>query len=818
MLVRGVMEGFDEIEMERAYDSDETIFVAVGKNVTKSKTTLFWAVRSFSGKRICLLHVHQPDTFVALTDAKPGFNESRHDTNEAFQELGRRKLHYVLDQYCDMLAHEGVEADGVWIEMDNIEKGIVEIIAQNNIRWLVMGAAADKYYSKMLTELKSKKATYVCQNAHPACHIWFVCKECLIYTRGGSNDGSESEIALPLVPVNLDLETEQSELLRSESAAQICRYIGVDENADDPEELLGSFNYQCTLQSDQFLNPLKLMPLLTNEREMSQLRLEQAIKDAKDLGKIAFQETVRRWKEEDVAMEAKCKARLILYLTSSIPSFMHYSSNSKTKAFEGLCVKEMKMRKEAEEAIAKNKEEMERIKNQRDDFLQEIQMVQGQKSLLERQIAESHSTVKELEEKIISAVDLLIRFKERRDKARIECETVTREVTRLRNLADIEALKLGRSEILDFSFMEINEATHNFDPSRKIGEGRYGSTYEGLLHHVHVVMKMLPAYGSQSELDFKNGVEILSRVRHPNLLSLIGICSESRSLVYEYVKNGSLEDCLLNKGKTLPIPWQTRVRICIEICSALIFLHSNKPCIIHGNLKPSKILLDANFVSKLSDFGMFLLIKQGEGRVKSEMKNSYPCSGSVYLAPEYLETGTLTSESDVYSFGIILLQLLTGRPASDVVRDVKWALETETLKSMIDTSAGDWPFEQVKELAKLGLRCCEKNQSNRPDLETEIWSVLQPLKASTTGPASLKESKELRRTPTHFICPIFQEVMEDPQIAADGYTYDADAIRGWLKSGHNTSPMTNLKLEHINLIPNHPLHQAIQEWKQLTDT
>ncbi|MBA0593655.1 hypothetical protein Gorai_010590, partial [Gossypium raimondii] len=302
-------------------------------------------------------------------------------------------------------------------------------------------------------------------------------------------------------------------------------------------------------------------------------------------------------------------------------------------------------------------------------------------------------------------------------------------------------------------------------------------------------------------------VEILSRIRHPNLVTIIGTCPESRSLVFEYLRNGSLEERLACKNKSPPLPWQTRIRIASEICSALIFLHSNKPCIPHGNLKPSKVLLDSNFVSKLIDSGIYRLIPQGKSTDTSALS-------SVYMDPVYLENGEVTRESDVYSFGMILLRLLTGRSALGILNDVKCSIETENFNMVLDRTAGNWPLEEAQLLAHLAIRCCDTQPLDRPDFVSEIWSVLGPMRDSCVNSASCLEAKELRCAPSHFVCPIFQEVMKDPIIAADGFTYEADAIRGWLDSGHDRSPMTNLKLEHCNLVPNYALLQAIQEWQQ----
>lgn len=252
-------------------------------------------------------------------------------------------------------------------------------------------------------------------------------------------------------------------------------------------------------------------------------------------------------------------------------------------------------------------------------------------------------------------------------------------------------------------------------------------------------------------------VEVLSRVRHPNLLTLIGSCAESKSLVYEYLNNGSLESHLACKDKT-PLPWQIRISISTNICSALIFLHSSEPCIVHGNLKPSKVLLDANFVAKLGDLGIHSLVQHSVD--SADNTNPVVCHNShnylAYVDPEYLVTGKSTPESDVYSFGIILLQLLTGRPLSGLVRDVRCALEKENLKTVLDSSAGEWPLDQTKQLAYLALRCCEKSWLNRPDLASEVWSILKPFRTTCIDRRQELTSKKLQRAPSHFVCPIVQ--------------------------------------------------------------
>lgn len=241
-------------------------------------------------------------------------------------------------------------------------------------------------------------------------------------------------------------------------------------------------------------------------------------------------------------------------------------------------------------------------------------------------------------------------------------------------------------------------------------------------------------------------------MRHPNLVMLIGTCLEYRSLVYEYLQNGSLEDRLACKDKTPPLTWKTRITAASEICSALVFLHSNQPSIIHGNLKPSKVLFDSNFACKLSGFGYHRLVTHGKDTDNGLVADL----SSVYVDPVFLESGKLALESDVYSFGIILIQLLTGKNDPRTLADVKCAMAEGNFRTVLDSSAGDWPLAEALQMAQLALRCCGRNAVDRPGLASEIWGILQTMKDSYVSSTPDSGKKELCRIPSHFVCPILQ--------------------------------------------------------------
>jgi serine/threonine protein kinase len=313
-----------------------------------------------------------------------------------------------------------------------------------------------------------------------------------------------------------------------------------------------------------------------------------------------------------------------------------------------------------------------------------------------------------------------------------------------------------------------------------------------------------------------------------------------------FLPNGSLEDFLVCEDKRATLTWQIRIRIIAEICSALIFLHENKPHpVVHADLKPANILLDANLVSKLSDFGISRLLIQSSGDNTILYRTMHPVGTPVYMDPEFLATGEMTPRSDVYSFGIIVMRLLTGKPPVGVKRIVEDAMMQGNLNSVIDTSAGEWPDVHVQQLAHLALGCTEPSRRCRPDLSGELWRALESMRddAMLSLPSSSRSTVDESSIPSYFICPIsqvcdlsvessqiyieiedrvlanclcakFQDVMNDPHIAADGFTYEGELIRSWLSTGSDTSPMTNLPLEHDELIPNLALRSAIQEWHQ----
>lgn len=244
-------------------------------------------------------------------------------------------------------------------------------------------------------------------------------------------------------------------------------------------------------------------------------------------------------------------------------------------------------------------------------------------------------------------------------------------------------------------------------------------------------------------------------MRHPHLLLLIGACPDHGCLIYEYMENGSLEEGLLRRNDTPPIPWFARFQIAWEVASALVFLHNSKPKpIIHRDLKPANILLDHNYVSKIGDVGLSTVLSD-DPTISTTYGDTGPVGTLSYMDPEYQRTGQISPKSDVYAFGMVILQLLTAKPAIALTHTVERAIEEGSLVGILDEEAGDWPLEETRELAMLGLSCAELRRRDRPDLKDEVLPKLEKLKETADAARDAASNVKIS-PPSHFVCPILQ--------------------------------------------------------------
>ncbi|XP_052300405.1 U-box domain-containing protein 52-like [Citrus sinensis] len=314
----------------------------------------------------------------------------------------------------------------------------------------------------------------------------------------------------------------------------------------------------------------------------------------------------------------------------------------------------------------------------------------------------------------------------------VELEAMKREIAELKAMQEeeekkivMEAMAYKNVRYRKYTIEEIEAATDYFSISRKIGEGGYGPVYKAQLDHTSVAIKVLGPDISQGPRQFKQEVEILGSMRHTNMVILLGACPEYGCLVYEYMENGSLEDRLFQKDNSPPIHWSIRFKIAAEIATALLFLHQNKPePLVHRDLKPANILLDQNYVSKISDVGLARLVPPSAADTITQYHMTTAAGTFCYIDPEYQQTGMLGVKSDLYSLGVVLLQLITARPAMGLSHQVEQAIRNGTFSELLDPTVTGWPVEAALSIAKLALQCCELRKRDRPDLVSVVLPEL----------------------------------------------------------------------------------------------
>ncbi|KAJ0759772.1 putative protein kinase RLK-Pelle-CrRLK1L-1 family [Helianthus annuus] len=295
----------------------------------------------------------------------------------------------------------------------------------------------------------------------------------------------------------------------------------------------------------------------------------------------------------------------------------------------------------------------------------------------------------------------------------------------------------GHNHVGDIEFHEILAGTDNFDESLVIGRGGFGKVYKGCINHgenlVVSAIKRLDPESSQGASEFWSEVQMLSRLRHCNIVSLIGYCTheQEKILVYEYMPNGTLSDHLHKQGT--PLSWFRRLNICIGAGLGLRYLHNDVGIdsgVIHRDFKSSNILLNESWESKISDFGLSKTCptNQLSTHVNTLVKGTFG-----YLDPNYFRTGKLTRKSDVYAFGVVLLEVLCGKPALEELVDGEWrnlatwaqdSIKEGNLKNIIDSDImGEISPKCLRKFVKMTERCLHDNTEQRPTMDAVVVTL-----------------------------------------------------------------------------------------------
>ncbi|XP_059075965.1 cysteine-rich receptor-like protein kinase 10 isoform X2 [Cryptomeria japonica] len=321
-----------------------------------------------------------------------------------------------------------------------------------------------------------------------------------------------------------------------------------------------------------------------------------------------------------------------------------------------------------------------------------------------------------------------------------------------------EERRLFTKEQIAFSLEILIEATEDFSDNNKLGEGGFGPVYKGMTTDgKEIAVKKLSARSAQGRKEFMNEVELVANIQHRNLVNLLGCCSEEteRMLVYEYMPNKSLDTFLFDPFKRRTLDWQKRFNIIIGITRGLLYLHEDSQLrIIHRDIKSGNILLDDNLNPKIADFGLARLFSDNETEIQSRVAGTYG-----YMAPEYAMGGQLSVKADVYSFGVLLLEIVSGRKNTDIdiskenqsLGLLEWAWRLfkggHALKIVDTMLVGNSPEEQVIRCIHIGLLCTQANPDSRPMISsvfTMISSNSVPL-PNPTRPAFVSMTSQSPR-------------------------------------------------------------------------
>lgn len=804
--------------VEEEEQQGSKVYVAVGKSVDKGVALVQWACKTFGNSEICILHVLEPSPYIPTLLGRLPATQANAKVVSAFRNVEREEARKLISRYLSVCSKSKVKASVAVVESDQVLKGILDFVDEHKIRKLIIGAIPDCVKVKK----SSRKASYAATNFPTFCEIFFVYKGRLIWSR---QPPECSSFVAPISPntravavdvcglrsrslkdfkndVTLFPERVQSSSSRDLLSSGIKSLIleeGISSQTDLQFKNFSSTSRSnlisapslsistssipdssCASSAEQMMSPDAEMECLYKQLAEISTELESSRNEA-------FLEILQRKKLEAEAEEAI----------------------KKVKAFESAHAHEVELRKEAEDALETILLEKEKLLKEKKEKTYELRKAMRNLALLDSRTQEADRRCEEITGELALIHSSISTLRQEKQKLQQQNAEAVHWINLWKNrgkdggLNAVDLIECSVSfELVEFSFCDLQTATCNFSESFRIGQGGYADVFKGELSDKTVAIKQLHPHNMQRQSQFLEQVEILAKLHHPHLVTLLGVCPESWCLVYEYFPGLSLQDRLFCKNNINPMNWKMRTQILAEIASALLFLHSSYPeKIVHGDLRPENVLLDSIGSCKICDAGISSLISKQALRCPSFDRLSEPKGLFSYTDPEFHETGSLTPKSDIYALGLIILQMLTGRTLAGLVSEVRRAVSYAQLESLLDSSAGEWSTFVSRRLAELALQCCEVNSRDRPELTPSLVMELEKL-----------NELEEKSVPSFFLCPIRQDIMHDPQVAADGFTYEGEAIRGWLESGHDTSPMTNLQLSHLELTPNHALRLAIKDW------
>ncbi|XP_010444515.1 PREDICTED: putative U-box domain-containing protein 50 [Camelina sativa] len=777
----------------------EKVYIAVGNDVQEGYKTIHWAIKKWNNIPISIVLLHLcniSQDFVYTPFGKLPASSVSEEKLQVLRQYEEQKINKLLSKYIIFCGKLQVKAELLKIEKqdDSIQVLILDLISKLRITKLVMGITFMRSSSSWKSKSAISGSFYVYQNKPEYCEFYIIC--------GGKM-------------VSLKRENDVNNNIRSWIGKMFHdpgRNLDRSSGSNDDSTASGSSTWENKLQViENYFQQLLSLNLKEEEEELENgVEEEQQEEEEDDLALDVLQHMNVGEKLEYVRRKVN-EAKLMI---DEKREEVKVNSERSDKAEWAISLCNSRI----EELEAWIKEESERREKLQVTLDSDIKCIEEAKNYVEKGKTKLHS-LGELQEELSSKVKTMME-----DKLQVEVELervvlqrgdMITEIEKLRNQRDVFNLRIefckekeARGLVPEeeevkcgyraYAAADIRLATESYsDRLRLKSGGNWTNVYRGRIERTTVAVKVIG--DSLSDEDFGAKVKLLNEIRHPHLVAIAGFCSQRpKCILFEYMHNGNLRDNLFTSQRKTRrskiLKWHDRIRIAHQVCSGLGFLHSVKPKpIVHGRLTPSKILLDRNLVPKIAGFGLIMHSDQSD------------------------------TKPDVMAFGVLLLHLLTGRNWPGLLKAMSMN-QTSILRDL-DQTAGKWPLELAKEFGALAVKCSSVNRGGNMDFSTkEIMEELSKIRAKAdelkygiTGgyeeaTNSNMDEGDPNDIPSVFMCPILQEVMKNPHIAADGFSYELEAIEEWLSMGHDTSPMTNLRLDYQVLTPNHTLRSLIQDW------
>ncbi|CAN4126786.1 unnamed protein product [Withania somnifera] len=798
---------------------ENKVYVAINSNIHDGFLTLQWVLKRWNSHSITIVILYASNNICKDYVMTPmgklpagSVNEEKLKDLEKFEEAKNEKILWRYKVFCG-----NVKVEAIKIERydESIQKFMVDLISCLKITKLVMSLTFMKPSS-----WKSRSAIsgsfFVHRQKPEYCELYIICGGKLVFLKEGNNyeglieddqginvaksrsmSQSFRDLVIKMFPENSSRFKNQCDSPTCSSSSTTTTSNGSFDQWEKYKEEIE--NYMCQLLSSSNVEEIDDFvadeTLQKNIRELVMAK-NMTLQEKKEALRIKFleiKEAIQLCKEEAKAhVQGQAKAQWASTLCTR-----------RAEEIDGCINDEIAQKPDLKRELDATKSELSELqteievtKNKLNSIL-ELQRELSNKVQLSS-VARSRAEV-QVEKVLKQRMDILQEieeFRKQRDVLRRRIE-FCREKDAIGNAT---MLVEPRFEYKEFSAAEIRAATDGFSNRMRLKSGGdWTDVYKARLHHISVAIKLYSSADVDSEETFQAKVKLLSHVRHPHMLSMIGYCSELRCIVFEYMHNGCLRDILFSgnrgsKRRNKGLNWQARICIVANVCTGLCFLHQAKPRpVAHGNLNPSRILLDRNNVAKIHG-----------------VRTPLSCDKS-------------DIRSDVRAYGNLVLQILTGRNWAGLVEEAIM-MDQSKLIEVLDPMAGEWPLDIALELGRIGIKCLsihEDKELNMTSLARELEKVKKLAdEIVANGERVVANGRHLdgnddsEELPNFFLCPIFQEVMKNPHVAADGFSYELEAIQEWLKTGRDTSPMTNLKLKDTLLTPNHSLRALIQDWQK----